>query len=243
MINELTLGFFSPFQGLRLILSSPKNMGYALVPFLIGLAIVVSGYVVAFEYLNEWVSGWTQSQDSFKDWPIVAQVINVFLMIFSWIIASIVNFLLGYVVIIVVAGPFYALMVENIFKKELPDKEVRSDLKLVLSMFFVGLLKVVLFAFVGLVCFVLAFIPVVNFLAPLIVVLTVAFDCTDYVFEVDFLKLKERLRFVRQHLAAFVGLSGAILIVGLIPGLFFVLMPIFICGASKMYIQLKHQSV
>jgi uncharacterized protein involved in cysteine biosynthesis len=85
-------------------------------------------------------------------------------------------------------------MVENIFKVELPDKEPRSSLKLIVSMFVVGLAKVFLFLTIGLICFIMSFIPGLNLLAPLIIVLTVAFDCMDYAFEVDFLNLRPEIR-------------------------------------------------
>ena len=243
MINKMALGFFSPLQGFSIIFSSAKNMGFALIPFVIGIVVVGAGFFVASEYLNEWVQGWFQGAEWAKDWPWLSSVVNALLLVVAWLMAAFLNFLAAYIVIIVVAGPFYALMVENIFKKELPDKEERSNFKLALNMFVVGLAKVLIFAVIGIIGFIMIWIPLLNLLAPVLAVLVVAFDCSDYAFEVDFLNLRERFQFFSQHFSAFLGLALAVMLTNLIPGLFFVLLPVFICGASKMYIQLSRAAV
>ncbi len=243
MIAKTIEGFLCPLQGFRIILSSPKNMIYSVIPFLIGFLIVGLGYFAASEYLNPWVGSWTENSAFLRDWDILKSILDVFLIIVGWILVSLLNFLAGYLCIIIFAGPFYALMVENIFKLELPDKKPRSDFRLIVGMFFIGILKALLFLLVGIFCFLLTFVPVVNLLAPLILTLTVAFDCADYAFEVDFLKLRQRFAFFRQNFWNFFGLSLAILATGLLPGSFFILLPVFICGATKMYIQRQSEIV
>jgi CysZ protein len=243
MIEQIIQGFLSPMLGLRVILSSPRNMLYALIPFGIGLLVVLAGSVAGFQYVNQWVQAWTDGFSSFQDWSFLKTIVDALLILVSWIVVSLLNFLAAYLCIIVLAGPFYALMVENIFKKELPDKEQRSDFRLVVGMFFLGLLKAVIFLCVGILCFILSWIPGFNLLAPLIVTLTVAFDCSDYAFEVDFLGLRERFQFFASHIWNYFGLGLAILVTGLIPGAFFILLPVFVCGATKMYIQLQTEKL
>lgn len=236
-------GYFSPLGGLKVIMSSPKNIIFAVIPFLIGLFVVGIGYFAAASHLDDFVHSLTEGSQFFKDWTIVKTIVDILLVIIGWILVSLLNIILGYLCIIILAGPFYALMVENIFKVELPDKEERSDLRLMINMFLYGLGKAIIFLMVGLICFILAWIPGLNFIAPFILTLTVAFDCADYAFEVDFLSLRQRFRFFTNHIWHFVGLGLAILTTGLIPGAFFVLLPLFICGATKMYIQLKSEWV
>ncbi len=243
MIKHIINGFFSPLQGFGIILSSPKNILYALIPFSIGLVVVSIGYFAASAYLNEWVATWTQDSKFLQDWGFVKTIVDIFLVLVSWILVSLLNFLAGYFCIIILAGPFYALMVENIFKKELPDKEKRSDLKLIFNMFLLGIGKAFIFLIIGAFCFLLSFVPGFNLAAPLILTLTVAFDCADYAFEVDFLNLRQRFRFFGKHFWNFFGLSLAVLSTGLVPGSFFLLLPVFICGATKMYIQLQAETV
>ncbi len=242
-MSAIVSGFLSPLLGFRIILSSPKNIAYALVPFAIGLAIVGLGYFTASEYLSQWVNSLTESSPWLERWSFLKSIVEILLILISWILISLVNFLAGYLCIIVFAGPFYALMVENIFKKELPDKKKRSDFKLIIGMFFLGLGKALLFILIGIFCFILSFVPGLNLLAPVILTLTVAFDCADYAFEVDFLNLKQRFAFFRQNIGSFLGLSFAIMATGVVPGSFFLLLPVFICGATKMYIQLSDQAV
>jgi CysZ protein len=243
MMELLLRGFFSPVQGLRIILSSPKNVIFSLIPFSIGFLVIGAGYMLAAQYLNPWVESFTSGIHFLETWTFLKPIVDFLILIFTWILISFVNFFVGYLTIIVFAGPFYALMVENIFKVELPDKEPRSSLKLIVSMFVVGLAKVFLFLTIGLICFIMSFIPGLNLLAPLIIVLTVAFDCMDYAFEVDFLNLRQRFDFFAQNIMIFVGIGLAVMATNLIPGLFFILLPAFICGATKTYIQHQDETV
>lgn len=92
-------------------------------------------------------------------------------------------------------------------------------------------------------CFILAFIPGLNWLAPIIIFAMVAFDCMDYSFEMDGLSLRRRLRFFFAHSFETIGLIMAIFVTTVIPGSFFILLPAFICGATKIYIQLSRKTV
>ena len=203
MMSQFVEGFVSPLRGFKIILSSGKNIGFAIVPFVIGLAVIGLGFFGASELLGPWLESLTQNSQFFKDWTFLKPVVDLLLIILGWILVALLNFLLGYLCIIIVAGPFYALMVENIFKAELPDKKPRTNLKLMVGMLLTGLMKALLFLTVGLICLVMAIIPGLNLLAPVIMILTVAFDCMDYAFEVDFLNLKERMAFFKQHTAYF----------------------------------------
>ena len=243
IFSKLMRGFSSPFVGLKLIFSNPRNITYAVIPFFIGLLFVFIGYFAASEYLRPLVEAWTKDMVFLKDWIIVQQVVNLFLVLFSWIIISLINFLAGYVSILIIAGPFYALMVENIFKEHGGGRKRRGTVTLMLNMFVLAIMKVLLFAAVGIICFFLAFIPIVNLFSTFILVLLVSFDCADYAFEIDYLSLRRRFSFLLSHFWEFSGLAFAILCTGLVPGSFFILLPAFICGATKMYIQLSEKSV
>lgn len=236
-------GFFSPLEGAKLILSNPKYFVYSIIPFLLGIGFVFLGYVLAAEFFTPLVENWVQSFEFFKDWKILAGIINFLLLIVTWILVSIVNFLAGYVCISILGGPFYSILVEKIFSDELPHLSQQSGLKVAFNMFWMSLIKMLLFVLVGLGCFVLTFFPPLNFVASFVLLLMVAFDCSDYSFEVSRLNIGQRVRFFRQHFWEYSGLSLAILLTSVIPGAFFVLLPVFICGATKMYIQLNRQAV
>ncbi len=243
LVARLSRGFFSPLEGARIIFSSPKNTTYAVIPFFIGLVFIALGFAAASQYLDPWIQAWLDSFETLQDWPTIKPIVNFLVLLLTWLLVSIVNFIAGYICIIVVAGPFYALMVEGIFTKELNDQKSRGTWKLMLSMLLISLLKIVVFAFIGLICFLLAFVPGLNIFTSFALVLLVAFDCTDYAFEVDYLNLRQRFRFLLSHIVEFSGLGLAILATGVLPGSFFLLLPIFICGATKMYIQLSRKTV
>lgn len=243
IFSRIIRGFSSPIDGAKTLMSSKKNLSLAVIPFIIGVAFVVFGFFMASSYFEPMVSQWVESLEMLNEWAFLKGVVSFFILTLSWILVSLLNFISAYICIMIVAGPFYALLVENIFKTEKGDAKQRGTFSLMVTMFFMSLLKVVLFATVGLICFILAFFPIVNLASAFIVVLMVAIDTSDYAFETDYLSLANRLKFVRNNFWEYVGLSCAILLTGFLPGSFFLLLPIFICGATKMYIQLSEKQV
>lgn len=243
LANRFLKGFGAPLEGLQLIFSNKSLLLYSIIPFVIGLVFVFFGFFAASQYLEPWFDSWVKGSLQPESWPTLGSVISALMAIVYWILLSLMNFLLGYLCIIVFAGPFYSLMVERIFKQLRPGYKIKGSLRMMVTMFFMALLKVVLFLVIGLICFVIAFIPGLNLLSGFLVVLLVAFDCSDYAFEIDYLSLRRRFAFVFNHLPEYSGIAVAILVTGFVPGAFFILLPAFICGATKMYIQLAGEPV
>lgn len=243
LFSRVYRGAVVPFDGLKIIFSSKQVFSFALIPFLIGIAVFVGGIVFASEYLNPYIHDGVTDIEFLKFSETLTTVVSSIVSLFSWLAIFLLNFFVGYLVIIVLGGPFYALMVENLFKKILGTKLRRSTFSLFFRLLGWALMKILLFSTVGLFCFILSFFPGMNLLAPLVVFMLVAFDCTDYAFEVDFLSLRSRFQFFFDHFWEFLGLALMIMATSAIPGAFFILLPAFICGATKMYIQLSGKEV
>lgn len=243
IVSRTSQGFLAPFNGLKLILSSPKNFAYSVIPFLIGLAFFVIGTTWFMRWCQEGIDSWLSSIEFIKDWKFIGALFSFVVLTLAFILASLLSFLLSYVCIIIVGGPFFALMVENIFEKEAASRQLRGSLSLVFNMFLMALGKTLVFAIIGIFCLIMAFFPVLNIISAYLAILLIAFDCADYAFEIDFLSLRQRFRFLGKHIWEFSGLSLAILATTLVPGSFFILLPAFICGATKMYIQLSRKAV
>ena len=237
------IGALAPVEGLRDLLSDRKTLTLALVPFAIGLVMVGLLFVTTFGWLQPWILGLTEGFPQWGDTLFLKEITGGILFLITFVLLAISNILLGYLIILLFAGPFYSIMVEHRFKLAGALKVDRNNFRLILSMFFLAILKFLLFSVVGIICFLMAFIPGLNIPAAFIVFLMIAFDCSDFAFEIDYLTIRERLQFIFKYLPEYCGLSFAIFLTSFVPGSFFLLLPSFICGATKIYIQRRPSSV
>lgn len=243
IVSGLTRGFFAPLAGAKLLFSSKKVFMLAMVPFLVGLGIFILASVLAYQFFSPHAGDWISQFAFIKNSPILGSLTTSMVLLLGGVVIILMNFVVGYIFIILVAGPFYALLVEEIFKMERNEKIKKAAITQVFKMFMIAILKVIIFLFVGLICFILAFIPMVNIFSSFFLFLLISFDCADYSFEVDQLGLRERFAFVQKHFWEFAGFSLAIICISVFPGAFFLLLPAFIIGAAKMYIQLTQKPV
>lgn len=243
LVARLMKGFFAPFSGAKLLFSSKKLFSLSMIPFLVGMAFVFLGFLLASRYLMPSMDSWIANLSFLQNSPILASITSATALLLGWVALSLVNFLLGYVFIIIVAGPFYALLAEEIFKRERGGKIKKAAITLMLRMFGLALIKIGIFAFIGIICFILAFVPVVNIFSTFTLFLLISFDCTDYSFEIDQLGLRQRFAFFHKHFWEYAGFSVSIICISFLPGAFFILLPAFVIGATKMYIQLCDKPV
>lgn len=246
-------GALIPWRGLQIIFSSRKMFSLSMLPFLIGLLCIIGSVVVSVYWVVPWMGDSLPSFDMSQTWmgkTLGASALGFFKTIFlgllllgTYLSLSIFAFVFGYMLIILVSGPFFALLAEEIFKQKTSGRLSGESWGIMFSMLWVSLLKLFLFTFVGIICFVFSFIPGVGFLAPIPLYLMVAFDCMDYSFEVDKLSLRRRFLFFMSHLWEFFGLTAMIYVMGLLAGAFFILLPAFICGATDLYVQLTDECV
>ena len=235
-IEKIIYGFLAPLKGTLMLLTSPKKFALAVIPFIFGFALLVGGIVWATQSLGTYVDDWLTQFEAISGF--LFTTLSSLLIVFSWIGFITVAFLFAYILISIFVGPFYSLLAEDVFRTEAESPSKSLSFRLVLMMMVLSLIKASFFCFIALFCFIFSFIPVLNIVSTYILFLIIAFDTMDYAFEIDYLSLRQRFGFFFKHFWEFSGLALAILATTVLPGAFFVLLPGFVCGSSKMYIEL-----
>ena len=238
-IDKFLVGFLAPFRGTIAIFSSVKLFFLALLPLLIAFAIIFGGMTWAYYNLNTIVAGFVDQMVAWGGalFTILANVAAVL----AWVGFMGFALVAGYILVNIFAGPFLSLIAEESFRQHSPDRVSKGSMRLIVKMFMLSLVKTMLFLSLGLLNLVLSFFPPLNIIGIMAILLTISFDCVDYSMEMDFMSLAQRFKFFWTHFWYFLGLSMAILATNFIPGAFFVLLPGFVAGAAKMYLDLAPQ--
>lgn len=236
------LGFW--VRGWGFLLRDRWLILFALVPFL--LAVAVAGYSMSFVFhsLPAWVTNFValflSPSSSWFDWLYYPfWVASAVLILVSGIVVA----YLGHALISI---PFYALLADRTLtlqgaKRDEPlhfGKWLRNSLR----MLRVGLMKTALFIAIGVVLFVLSFVPIVNIPAMFGALMIVAFDQLDYSFEALHLGLRQRIGFAASHSGAWAGMACGLGLTLLIPGLTLVIAPGAVVGAALLIKESGHGS-
>ncbi|MCB0420711.1 MAG: EI24 domain-containing protein [Bdellovibrionales bacterium] len=236
VMNQYSKGLFHIISGIKLIMRSPKLMAFSVIPFLIDLLLLYIGF------------SWGWGEIAGKADLIVAKVFDPGTIWYSvlyyplWILFTATFVLLlvysVFLVATVVAAPFNALLAEEALKylNKLEDRKFKLNrwVQMTTKMMIVALMKAVIFAIVGLVLFVMSFIPGLNLVAAFLACLIIAFDNIDYSLEIYELSLKQRFEFYRQNITEFSGAASFLALTVLIPGLTLLLLPAAVVGSAEM---------
>lgn len=236
MLDEFASGFASFFRGFVLLARTPRLWPFALAPFFIGIAIMVSGFFWAIGNLPALMQGLLFKIESLTAtyFPFVYGVV----MILVWPAFLMALLYAVFLLAMLIASPFHAVLAERslialtVLKNE-PFQFMRW-LRSTVHMIVVSVLKVLIFTVVGLALFVLSFIPLVNFVAGFGFLLVITFDCTDFSFEALQMGLRARLRYFFSNFMRFSGFAAALGLVFLVPGFNFLLMPVAVVGGSDL---------
>ena len=234
-MSDFIFGFFSPFHGLRLLFADSRLRALAILPLALSL-VLGSILSIAGIYGLTFAIGSISLELGTLLALDPAGFGSIIITIFLWPSGLL---LLGagvYVLVRLVAAPFYSYLAE----KTLVKLGTRQDHPFVFQtwvwisfrMFWVSLVKAVLFAFAGGILFVFSLVPVLNIIATIGFVHMLAFDVSDYAFEAMEWPLARRFAHVRNHMMTYTGLACGMGLAMLIPGLNLVLMPAAVVGAS-----------
>jgi len=227
-------GFWSFARAIRLMARTRRLWPFALIPFVFGLGLVFYGL------------SWGVSNLPILVEMVLLQIASLSGLYFTtiyWIALILIwpAFLIALIYSIflstrLIAGPFHALLAERALMtlgvlKEQPFA-FGPWLQLTARMFIVSLLRTILFAFAGLLLFIVSLIPGLNFLAVMGFCLILAFDSADYSFEAMQMGLRKRLSFFLAHFWRFSGLAVGLGLVFLIPGFNFFLFPLAVVAGS-----------
>lgn len=246
--QNFSIGFLAPFRGMGLCFQRDVRL-WAVLPFVLTFFIFVAGLSLGWTpvmSLAPWASGIALGFFGVLQGGWLFALLNGLLLLVLWPLSFIIFVYSLYLVSKVIAAPLYSLLAEAVLRKGglLPESPfqlghwVRASTRL----FWISLLKALLFLGVGVVLFVLSLIPVVGFFAALGFLLIASFDITDYSLEALQWGLRERLRFFFTQFPVFFGLALALGLVFLIPGLSFLLLPAAIAGAADMVRRLKGEN-
>ncbi len=233
------LGFFDGFtfwmRGWRVLVGEKSLMMLAIIPFLIAVTIGGFATFTLFSNLPVWVS-------TFVTWVIGtgtgfwAQLVYYPLVLGSGIVFFIGSVFLGYVAHAIIAIPFYALLAERALavlgmKASYPF-DFKSWLKNSMRMFRVSAVKTVLFLSLGVILFVLSFIPLINVIAVMGTLLIMSFDLLDYSLESLRYGLRQRFAFALRHKRMWLGMACGLGLTLFIPGLTLVVAPGAVVGGA-----------
>ena len=146
----------------------------------------------------------------------------------------------------IIAAPFNSLLAEHVLirlqKQSDQPFQFWPWLKLTGRMFFLSLIKAVIFLVLGLMIFVFSLIPILNLISVFFVLLIIVYDFADYSFEAMGWGLRQRFRFFWNHISDFAGMAFFLSLTGLLPGLTLLLLPFGVVGvAQRMVLLLKEE--
>lgn len=242
-LKSFLLGFFSAFDGYRILKNKPFLKKWFWIPF----AIYILLFILSFSWFSTQIPIWVQqalamlpltiSPSGWGAWiyyPVLFMLWLVFLFLSIYILFSFGSIL---------AAPFNALMAEKLLVEYEIIHEERFSIKKWLSftfkMLWVSLKKMVVFAFIGIFIFIISFVPGLNIVSIYLAMAIVAFDSFDYYFEVLGWNLRQRMMFFRSHLPIFLGLALFFLATLILPGMTLFLIPLSIVGAGSIIKNLK----
>ena len=232
-------GFAAPIYGLRLLFTDKRLRALAIVPLAIS---VLFGSVLTVLGLYSLAMGMSSfSYELAKLVGIAADGYGIVLLTIGlWPLALLVLGVGIYVCIRLVAAPFYSLLAEKTLvvlgvKKEnsLGLHNAHIWIWTAFRMFFVSLVKALLFGLASVILLVFSFVPILNFAATIGFMHLVAFDISDYGFEAMEWPLAQRFQHVREHMMTYTGLACGVGLAMLIPGLNLILMPAVVVGAGE----------
>jgi uncharacterized protein involved in cysteine biosynthesis len=233
-VQRFITGFTIIFNGLDLITKNNSLKKWSIVPFFIGLLVLILGVVLSFVFLPDalhWLIeqklSVTKEKSSYFFYPLV---------VIASLLFVILNVYLSYWVTQIFASPIYSILAEKTLELT-PEHnlKVKTGSSIIVKMIMTSIIKALVFSMVGAALFITTvFIPGLNVLVSAFLFFVIATDSSDYALETLGFSFKERLRFYRAHFAEFFGLSMCIGLTLVIPGLILLIMPAAVVGSSAL---------
>lgn len=139
----------------------------------------------------------------------------------------------------IIASPFHLYLAEALcLKNNYPVvTEIKNQIKLFFFLLKISIKKMLLFSALGILFFVLSFVPVVSIFANFAIVWIIALDSMDYIMELKAVGLVQRLKFSFTFFPFFLGLSFFLSLSVLVPGLLLIVFPFTVIGSTQYFIK------
>jgi CysZ protein len=239
-----------PFKGLALIAQNQKIRKRAVIPIVLSFLIFLLGIIFLLPPLFKDVPWLAAAAGEIlglhRHGSRIAIGLRWLLVVLSYPVAIFGLFYALFLASRFVATPFYALLGECVLcERKIKVKKAmspRSWLRLQIKIFVVSLAKTIVFAVIGLMLFLISFLPGLGLVSMAGFLLMAAFDVIDISLEALEMTFRERILFFMQELPSFVGLATILGLVFLVPGLNFLLFPAAVAGGSEVLLRSKIRS-
>lgn len=242
MMRRFWNGFGFLKRGFREIRTDRKMKYLVIIPIVIDVTVFIAALTyslplvpalvsTALGYLFSSPEGFLYNLIYYPLWLLFGLVFLVAVSAATYFLAS------------VLSAPFNALLAERIAVKMgvVPDRPFQIGLfiKTSIKMIWISLIRTAALVTIGIVLFVLSFLPGVNLATSYIAFMLIAFDASDYAMETMEYSLSMRMKFFREQLAEFAGMGAVVGLVMLVPGSIILCMPLAVVGASQIVCERK----
>ena len=251
LLGEFGSGLSHVRVGFDFLKSHRGLWKWAMAPFFI--AVLLFGFFMVSGL--GWISGWVQSALASLavalGWiglggaTFLLSVLNFLLGTVLWVVYLIFALYGTFLVTALIAAPFNSLLAEQTLVAigAIEDRPfiLSRWLKMTIRLLGIGVLKSVIFLFLGLLIFLCSFVPVLNLAGAFVALLIMAFDSMDYSFEVFEMSLADRFRFFRLHFSRFAGSAGFLGLTLLLPGITLLLLPFSVVGSAVAMAEIRRR--
>ena len=239
MIRRFFNGFGFIFRGRMVLQTVPGIRVWIIFPFIIQISLLGIGLYFGLSQLQTLLMTVT-SYIVTDTTGVLGALLFGFLYFVSAIIFAVMYFYFVYMISQIIASPFYSVITEKTLTHYgliKGVKTLRQQIAVAWRMFFASMLRGALFMGIGVLLFVLSFIPVLNFIAAFIVFLILALDSADFSFETMEFPLAKRWTFFKENFIEFVGMGTFVGLTAVIPGLILFVMPLAVLGTTEFVAQ------
>lgn len=241
-VQQTVQGSSFMFKGLRLAWQ-PGIRPWVLIPLLSNFLVFIAVTIWAWNVASEWLATWLSWIPSWLDF--ITGLITIFLMGIWLFIYSFIYVMLGNLI----AAPFNGLLSEKVeahlTRRQLPDFSWRKLPPLILRTVKRELQKLLYFLpralGIGLLCFVLSFVPALNLAVPVIAFLWgswwLAIQYIDYPLDNRGTPFGQLRRQLRQQSGQGYGFGALALAASMVPVLNIIAMPVAVIGGTALWLE------
>ena len=243
-INTVTNGFNYMIEGAKILTRSGMKR-FVLIPLIANIIVFIFLTSLLIQYFS---AATNYFSDALSGWAWLAYFTAIIATILSGLAAFIILLIYGYsfnLITNIIAAPFYGMLAEkiehSITGNTTPDESISSltirtlQRELVKLWYFISRGFLVFFSL-----FVLAFIPIVNFLVPLLAIFWAAWVLTlqyvDYPADNNHMTFSELRKQIKNKRYSTLGFGGVILMGSIIPIVNIFIMPIAVAGGTLFWI-------
>lgn len=233
MISRFFFGFKFIFDGISYLRKNDGLKKWALMPFLLIIALFLIGVVSAFFWAPP-LTSWLTERFFNLDSELGAFVIMVLTMLFVLVLAVLYGYLM-YLLVSLVSAPFHSVLSEKVLQRLGATNTVGFKFSFLVD----SVVRVLVLGVFGILLVLGSFfIPGLNIVSAFFLFFMIAYDSADYSLEVLGYSLKQRFGFVKTHLAEFFGMATFVGLTLFVPGLILLLMPAAVTGSTILVFQL-----